>query len=656
MACPIRNGSLYLGLQQRCRVWECRICDTVSSASKEDLSCVGVILFDKIDPKDCRCVLEESPESSSALSDLFEEHYQSETHRKCVEVFLLLPHSSELRLEVANWLVPFFEVLPRVEQQDEIQMILYQYAHSGSSPAFNSFLANAVITLQAYLKAEIKGALQQHIAALTYPADSSLAFLCSDSSEPIQGHTEFQGDPVNLVASLVLLYLPDFSGPPFVAPSASGFMEREFRNLITSPAGHGNKSEAERVRVMRFLLIGKDPPIQQVISAGVVPRLVGFLTRDDDPALQCEATWSLACIATSQRAQVVFEMGALPIIVRLLSSPNDAVRKRAVRSLSSIASASPRRRDLVLQADAMNPVLQQYYEHSEFIMVRIVARTLRCFCEGQPGPDFSFIQPALPTLAQLVQSHDDQVLSYTCGALSYISEGPEEQIQAVIDSGVCTRLVELLHCPFPHVQCLALDAVNNIVGGNDLQSQSIVNSNALPALLALLSSTKEDIRVRACLTIANMLGTNKEQIQAVIDGEIVPPLIHLMNNGESDIRKVAAWAVANAVFVGSDAQIQFMVQNGCIPSFCDMLAASDAKTVSICLHGLKKILVAGENAGPKEMVSRIREADGVNKIKKLQKHKCSTVRVSSKSLLDAFFPASTKKISCDKRQRSSLSK
>jgi importin subunit alpha-6/7 len=661
MACPIRNGSLCLGLRQCCRVWECRICDTVSSASEEDLDRVGIVLFDEIDPDDC-CVDDGSSASSSALSDLFEEHYQSETHRKCVEVFLLLPHSSGLRLEVASWLDPFVEALPRLEQRDEIQKILCQYAHSGSSVAFTPFLVKAVITLQAYLKAEIKVALQQQIfAALTHgdAVDSSSAFLCSESSQPIQDHSGFQGDPVNLVASLVLQFLPDVSGPPFVAPSASAFMEREFRELITGAADHGNKSEEERVREMRCLLIGKDPPIQQVISAGVVPRLVEFLNRDGDPALQREAAWTLALIATSERSTVIMEMGAIPLLVHLLSSPNDGVREEAVSALGLIASVSPHCRDVVLQADAMRPLLQQLNGHSELSMVRIVAWTLDFFCMGQPGPDFAFIRPALPTVAQLILSTDEEVLMYTCGALSALSEGPEEQIQAIIDTGVCARLVELLLSPFLHVQSRALNAVSYIVKGNDLQSQSIVNSNALPALLALLSSTKEDIRVPACLTISNITATNQVQIQAVIDSEIVPPLIQLMNNGDSGIRKVAAWAVANALRVGSDAQIHFIARNGCIPALCDLLAASDSKTVSECLQGLKKILVAGEKAGSMEMVYRIREVGGVNKIKTLLKHKCSNICSISKSLIDEFFPASTKTICmrsrCGKRQWASLS-
>lgn len=54
------------------------------------------------------------------------------------------------------------------------------------------------------------------------------------------------------------------------------------------------------------------------------------------------------------------------------------------------------------------------------------------------------VKPALPVLRQLIYLDDEEVLTDACWALSYLSDGPNDKIQSVIEAGVCPRLVELL--------------------------------------------------------------------------------------------------------------------------------------------------------------------------------------------------------------------
>merc|ERR1719498_1178797 len=112
-------------------------------------------------------------------------------------------------------------------------------------------------------------------------------------------------------------------------------------------------------QLRKLLSVENNPPIQEVIQTGAVPKLVELLKDISRPELQFDAEWVLTNIASgnADQTRVVVEAGALPRFVGLLTSTSDEVKEQAVWALGNIAGDSTKYRDLVLKSDGLAPLL-----------------------------------------------------------------------------------------------------------------------------------------------------------------------------------------------------------------------------------------------------------------------------------------------------------
>lgn len=248
-------------------------------------------------------------------------------------------------------------------------------------------------------------------------------------------------------------------------------------------------------------------------------------------------------------------------------------------------------------------------------------------------------------MANLIQATDEEILIDACWAISYLSDGPNERIQAVIESGVCSRLVELLNHPSTTVQTPALRSAGNIVTGDDMQTQTIINCGVLTALYHLLSSPKEGIRKEACWTISNITAGNTTQIQAVIEANMIPPLVHILSSGDFKTKKEACWALCNATSGGLNRpeQIKYLVNQGCIKPLCDILNSMDNKIILVALDGIENILRVGEldrtnsDEGLNMYAIIVEECGGLEIIQELQNHDNEEIFKKAYHLIDRYF-------------------
>ncbi|VDP14596.1 unnamed protein product [Heligmosomoides polygyrus] len=418
----------------------------------------------------------------------------------------------------------------------------------------------------------------------------------------------------------------------------------------------------------KMLSSDRNPPIDDLISSDILPILVNCLV-SDDVNLQFEAAWALTNIAsgTSEQTQAVVNAGAVPLFLELLSSGNMNVCEQAVWALGNIIGDGPHFRDYCLGLGILPLLLNFITPEIPLGFLRNVTWVIVNLCRSKdPPPTPEIVKTILPALVLLIHHDDPNILVDTVWALSYLTDGGNEQIQLVIDSGIVPSLVPMLGHSDAKVQTAALRAVGNIVTGSDEQTQLVLDCGVLQEMPQLLSHQKEKINKEAVWFLSNITAGNQNQVQAVLDAGLMPLIINLLGKADFPTQKAgvyclllflfcivvcrsvflyiieenliseAAWAVSNVTISGRPDQVEQMVNCGVIRPFCALLDCKEPQIIQVVLDGINNILkMAG--AGVEAICTQIEECGGLDKIEQLQNHDNEEIYKLTYEIIDTYF-------------------
>jgi len=391
--------------------------------------------------------------------------------------------------------------------------------------------------------------------------------------------------------------------------------------------------------IRKILSVESNPPVEDVLAANVLPMLISFLGREESNELQFEAAWALTNIASTDRTNVVVENGAIPPLIQLLTHKNAEIREQCAWCLGNIAGDCFGFRDIILQNNGLQGLLLNICEPASISMLRNATWALSNFCRGKPQPALEIVQPAIPVLAQLLLNTDQETVIDACWALSYLSDGEDDRIQAVVNTGIVRHLTTLLASSSSAIVTPTLRTLGNIVTGNDVQTQSVIDADIWEHSINLLHHNKKAIRKETCWMLSNIAAGTKPQINALMNAPgVIPAAIQQLTSGEWEVRKEACWIISNITTGGTFPHVQQLIDYGCVKPVCDLLDVSDSKVIIVALDAIEAIMNKGAQNGVNFSVM-IDEADGIEKIEKLQEHENSEVYEKAVSILEEFFAA-----------------
>ncbi|MGH0172087.1 UNVERIFIED_CONTAM: hypothetical protein FKN15_062363 [Acipenser sinensis] len=348
----------------------------------------------------------------------------------------------------------------------------------------------------------------------------------------------------------------------------------------------------------------RHPPIDGIISAGLIPKFVAFLGLSDCSPIQFEAAWALTNIAsgTSDQTRAVVDGGAIPAFISLVTSPHSHISEQAVWALGNIAGDGSSYRDRVIKHGAIEPLLA-LLAVPELSALSIL--TIPAFISLVTSPHPHISEQAVWALGNIAgdgSSYRDRVIKHgaiepllmllAVPELSALSSGYLRNLTWTL-SNLCRNknpapplpavrqllptMMRLLHHDDREVLADTCWAISYLTDGPNERIDVVLQTGLVPRLVQLLGSNELPIVTPSLRSIGNIVTGTDEQTQTVLDSGALAVFPALLRHPKSNIQKEAAWTLSN-ITAGRDAQIQEVIDAGLVPHLVEVIRKGEYRT------------------------------------------------------------------------------
>ncbi|CAJ0945702.1 unnamed protein product, partial [Mesorhabditis belari] len=377
--------------------------------------------------------------------------------------------------------------------------------------------------------------------------------------------------------------------------------------------------------VRRTLSRSKAPPIDETIENGVLNALVQALGVEDDK-VRFESAWSITNIVsgTSRQTLAAVQAGAIAPLIHLMVSPNLQLAEQCLWAVANIAGDSSQMRDLVLQHNGLQALmyLATIMDRLEVSFVRTIAWSFSNMCRHKnPNASLEVLRELAKGLSFLLQHTDKAVRQDACWAVSYLTDGPDEQIQLAVDA--------------------TLRVLGNMATGNDQLTQHVIDIGTLQLISDLIQRSKSTTIVKECCwLISNVIAGTQDQIQHVIDAGLLPHIFQVLDTGDFKCQFEASWAIANLAQGGTSQQIFHLWSDGAVGPMCRALKIRNTDILVNVLDSFYALLtnVCTVEAGQLDLLRElIEEHSGLDNLEGLQENESEKIYSLAYKIIHEFF-------------------
>jgi hypothetical protein len=435
----------------------------------------------------------------------------------------------------------------------------------------------------------------------------------------------------------------DGSDPP--APAVHISPELAFDILSDDP-----EKQLLAVAALRGIVsVEGDVPFQAIIDLGVVPRLVAYLGYEECPAIQAEATWVVANMASGRRAVVAALVNANAIqgLIPLLFGRDDAIREYAIWALANIAADNVLCRDIVFETCQAviegDGGLQGRVDFAQMPVgvVRAAAWAVAVVCRGQPPVRIVVVEALLPVVHWMLMMDDPVVLSEACWALVHMTGGPCEGVESVLKGSVLSRVAQLLMHDDVNVRVPALRVIGNISQSTDEHTAQLLGFGIVLNLARLLVAEIPQGIKEVCWVFSNIVLGPRAFADNLVGVGVIEAIAGLMSSPHFIVRKEAAWVVSNVVSLRVPELIDAVFGYGCLSIFCSMIDSPDTALGAVSMEAMTNMLFIdaartsqiGYNRAARVIVG----AGALDRIEELINHQTPTIAKRATDMIDAYF-------------------